>query len=43
MERRSTHPGQEHIPPGLIRVSTGCEALEDVWRDLDQALNASVG
>jgi cystathionine gamma-synthase len=43
MERRSTHPGQEHIPPGLIRMSTGCEALEDVWQDLDQALNASVG
>jgi cystathionine gamma-synthase len=40
MERRSAHPGQEHIPPGLIRLSVGCEALEDVWRDLDAALSA---
>ncbi len=41
MERRSTHPGQEHIPPGLIRLSTGCEDLEDLWRDLDAALSSS--
>jgi cystathionine gamma-synthase len=38
MERRSAHPGQEHIPPGLIRLSTGCEALEDLWVDLGGAL-----
>jgi cystathionine gamma-synthase len=38
MERRSAHPGQEHIPPGLIRLSTGCEDLEDVWCDLELAL-----
>ncbi len=41
MERRSVHPGQEHIPPGLIRLSTGCENSEDLWRDLDRALDAS--
>jgi cystathionine gamma-synthase len=41
MERRSAHPGQEHIPPGLIRLSTGCEDLEDLWADLDRALNTS--
>jgi cystathionine gamma-synthase len=40
MERRNAHPGQEHIPPGLIRLSTGCEALEDLWADLDGALAA---
>jgi len=40
MERRSAHPGQEHIPPGLIRLSVGCEDVEDVWRDLDAALSA---
>ncbi len=40
MERRSVHPGQEHIPAGLIRLSTGCEDLEDIWRDLQAALNA---
>jgi hypothetical protein len=30
MERRGVHPGQEHIPPGLIRMSTACEDLEDI-------------
>ncbi|HWE14643.1 MAG TPA: PLP-dependent aspartate aminotransferase family protein [Solirubrobacteraceae bacterium] len=38
MERRSAQPGQEHIPSGLIRLSTGCEALEDLWADLGAAL-----
>jgi cystathionine gamma-synthase len=41
MERRSAHPGQEHIPPGLIRLSVGCEHLEDLWRDLDEVLRAT--
>jgi cystathionine gamma-synthase len=39
MERRSAQPGQEHIPPGLIRMSTGCEDLEDLWDDLTAALD----
>ena len=38
MERRNVHPGQEHIPAGLIRMSAGCEDLEDLWSDLDAAL-----
>jgi len=38
MERRSAQPGQEHIPAGLIRLSTGCEDAEDLWDDLDAAL-----
>ena len=38
MERRSVHPGQEHIPGGLIRMSVGCEDAEDLWADLEQAL-----
>jgi len=38
MERRSVHPGQEHIPDGLIRMSVGCEDVGDLWADLDQAL-----
>jgi cystathionine gamma-synthase len=42
MERRSTHPGQGHIPPGLIRMSVGCEDPEDLWRDLQAALDAGV-
>jgi cystathionine gamma-synthase len=41
MERRNVHPGQEHIPPGLIRLSTGCEAPEDLWADLGAALAAA--
>jgi cystathionine gamma-synthase len=40
MERRNAHSGQEHIPPGLIRLSVGCEDLEDLWSDLDAALRA---
>ncbi len=38
MERRSTIPGQEHLPPGLIRLSVGIEDVEDLWSDLAQAL-----
>lgn len=38
MERRSRHPGQEHLPPGLIRMSVGCEDVEDLWQDLEAAL-----
>ncbi len=41
MERRGAHPGQEHIPPGLIRLSAGCEDLGDLWSDLDAALSAT--
>jgi cystathionine gamma-synthase len=41
MERRAAHPGQEHIPPSLIRLSVGCEDLEDLWSDLDAALGAA--
>lgn len=38
MERRNAHPGQEHIPPGLIRLSVGCETVDDLWTDLAAAL-----
>jgi len=41
MERRNVHPGQEHIPPGLIRLSVGCESVEDTWTDLSAALDAA--
>ncbi|HET9103325.1 MAG TPA: PLP-dependent transferase [Solirubrobacteraceae bacterium] len=41
MERRGAHPGQEHIPPGLIRLSTGCENSDDVWSDLESALTGA--
>lgn len=38
MERRASIPGQERIPPTLIRFSVGCENVEDLWADLAQAL-----
>jgi cystathionine gamma-synthase len=41
MDRRGVHPGQEQIPPGLIRMSTACEDLEDIWDDLGRAVGAA--
>lgn len=41
IERRANVPGQEHLPPGLLRLSVGIEAMEDLWTDLDGALRAS--
>lgn len=38
LERRSAVHGQEHLPPGLIRLSVGIEDAEDLWRDLASAL-----
>ena len=37
IERRAAIPGQEHLPPGLLRLSVGIEHLEDLWDDLSQA------
>jgi cystathionine gamma-synthase len=38
IERRAAIPGQEHLPPGLLRLSVGIEHVEDLWDDLTQAL-----
>ncbi len=38
IERRSKLPGQAHVPPGLLRLSVGCEHVEDLWDDLNSAL-----
>jgi cystathionine gamma-synthase len=38
LERRASIPGQEHLPPTLLRLSVGIEAVEDLWADLDRAL-----
>ncbi len=38
IERRAKLVGQEHVPPGLLRLSVGCEHVEDLWADLDQAM-----
>ena len=34
MERRAKTPGQEHLPPSLLRLSVGIENVEDLWHDL---------
>ncbi len=41
MERRAAIPGQEHLPPSLLRLSVGIEDVEDLWRDLNDALIAT--
>ena len=38
IERRGRYPAEAHLPPGLLRLSVGCEAVEDLWADLQQAL-----
>ncbi|HEY4094265.1 MAG TPA: PLP-dependent transferase [Baekduia sp.] len=43
IERRAVHHGQEHLPPALLRLSVGCEELDDLWHDLDGALRATSG
>ena len=40
-ERRAAIPGQETMPPSLIRLSVGCEHVEDVWADINSALAAT--
>ena len=40
IERRAGIPGQEHLPPSLLRLSVGIESVEDLWADLDAALRA---
>jgi cystathionine gamma-synthase len=43
MERRAANAGQEHLPPGLIRLSVGIEAVDDLKADLEQALHSTRG
>lgn len=41
MERRAAIPGQEHLPPSLIRLSVGIEDADDLWVDLDSAIRSA--
>ena len=41
VERRASLPGQQRIPPTLIRMSVGIEDVDDLWSDLTHALSAS--
>ncbi|MBL78033.1 MAG: cystathionine gamma-synthase [Acidimicrobiaceae bacterium] len=38
IERRARWSGQEHLPPGLVRLSVGCEHVDDLWADLARGL-----
>jgi cystathionine gamma-synthase len=40
LEARARWEGT-NVPPGLLRLSVGLEDVEDLWSDLDQALNAA--
>ncbi len=39
IERRGRYAAESHLPPGLLRLSVGCEHIEDLWTDLQQALS----
>ena len=41
IERRAAYAGQEHLPPGLLRLSVGIEACDDLVADLEQAFTAA--
>lgn len=41
LERRARYPAERHIPDDLLRVSVGCEHIEDLWSDLNDALNST--
>jgi cystathionine gamma-synthase len=42
LERRARYPAErEVVPEDLLRVSVGCEHVEDLWTDLQQALSSS--
>lgn len=41
IERRAALAGQEHLPPGLLRLSVGIEDVDDLWSDLARALDAA--
>jgi cystathionine gamma-synthase len=41
MERRAAVPGQEHLPPSLLRLSVGIEDADDLWADLESAIRSA--
>jgi cystathionine gamma-synthase len=38
IERRARWAGEEAMPPSLLRLSVGCEHVDDVWADLEHSL-----
>jgi cystathionine gamma-synthase len=41
IERRARWAGEAYLPPTLLRLSVGIEHPEDLWRDLDHALDCA--
>lgn len=41
IERRGRWEGEQLLPPSLLRLSVGIEDVEDLWRDLEQALHSA--
>ena len=41
LERRARYPDERGVPEALLRVSVGCEHVEDLWADLARALARS--
>src|SRR3954447_1576608 len=41
LERRARYPAARGIPEDPLRVSVGCEHADDLWEDLQQALQAT--
>ena len=41
IERRGRYPDERAVPPSLLRLSVGCEHVDDIWADLERALAAA--
>jgi cystathionine gamma-synthase len=41
IDRRQRWPGEEAVPAGLLRLSVGLEHPEDLWEDLQHALDTA--
>lgn len=41
IERRAAIPGQGNLPPSLLRMSVGIEDADDLWNDLNAAINSA--
>jgi len=39
IERRGRWAGEDRLPPGLLRMSVGIEDVDDLWADLELALD----
>jgi len=42
IERRNRWPGEEAVPPALLRLSVGLEHADDLWADLEAGLANAV-